>query len=78
MRCLERGATQLVRVANLGDLKESLSTLQIFVQAHTSPCAGGGLKWAERLRLLIGHDMGGGRKILGCFHHVLCHQTTLL
>ena len=48
MRCLERGATQLVRVANFGDLKESLSTLQIFVQAHTSPCAGGGLKWAEK------------------------------
>ena len=82
MRSFKRGAARLVRGANFGDLKEGQLILQIFVHPvcryTRDPVPGGGLKWTEKLRLLMATIWGGRKIILGGFHHVLCHQTTLL
>ena len=82
MRSFKRGAARLVRGANFGDLKEGQLILQIFVHPvcrYTRDPVPGGSQVDRKATPFDGHDLGGGRKIiLGGFHHVLCHQTTLL
>ena len=50
------------------------------MSVHTRPCAGGGVSSGPKsYAFWWPRSGGGGRKIiLGGFHHVLCHQTTLL
>lgn len=66
MRSFKRGAAQLVRGANFGDLKEGQLILQIFVHPvcryTRDPVPGGGSQVDRKATPCDGHDLGGAVK----------------